>query len=95
MSSQSYNSTAYNASTNYAFVPSTTLGYLGAGSLPGIPTRDASDYTRRLKQTRLLASLNMSRSLYLGNEVRKSVQFALLSCGQCNTGPFPNSPLNG
>jgi hypothetical protein len=102
MSSQSYNSTAYNASTNYAFVPPNLGDYVGAGTPPGIPTRDASDYTRRLKQSKIqtyvsirVAGVNTVHRIYLSNEARKSYQFGLLSCSQCNTGPFPDIPLNG
>jgi hypothetical protein len=98
MSSQSLNSTVYNAQTNYGFVSGSS------GILNGLPPRDASDYTRRLKQRGLFREYSgnataagkftvpVDFSIVQSNANRKTYQFGALICPGC-TKSFPIAPL--
>ena len=98
MSSQGLNSTVYNASTTYGFVTASS------GIMNGIPPRDASDYTRRLKQRGLFReyrgnatgagrfTVPVNFSIVQSNENRKTYQFGALICPGC-TASFPHAPL--
>jgi len=98
MSSQGLNSTVYNAGTRYGFVT-------GSSGIPnGIPPRDASDYTRRLKQIGLHReyrgnatgagkfTVPVDFSIVQSNENRKTYQFGALTCPGC-VNSFPHAPL--
>jgi hypothetical protein len=87
MSAQGLNSTAY---SGFQYVPG------------GIPIRDASDYTKTLKQRSVYRQYSASgvpdgyvdHTIVQSNQVRLSYNFGRLVCSSCQ-GPFPNLPVGG
>jgi len=101
MSSQGLNSASYNG---FFFTPGNT----GSGIPVGFPSRDASDYTRRLKQAKLYTGyagafvtnsfvVPVDYTVVQSNENRLSYQFGEITClhagAGCTLGPFPKNPL--
>jgi len=95
MSSQSYNATDYS-------------GYVDSGNVEPIPSRDASDVTRSLKERIMYnekkagSPINANKAGYIGNaqllwqlqgnQFRMSYLFGKVKCGACVGGAFN---LNG
>lgn len=98
MSAQGLNGSSY---SGFQYVP--PAGTTGAGIPSGFPTRDASDYTKRLKQQLLYREYAGSAvttgsttpydyTIVQSNANRLSYQFGLIGCTGC-TGPFPTVSL--